>query len=440
MKKTTNHECRNMMAAVAISAAALLMTGCAGFSAKTATDTPMAGPALHGSVFGGRQPISGATLTLYAANNTGTTYGAANTNLLTQTTRSNPDGTFNITGLYSCSAGQQMYIVALGGDPGSGTNPQSGIMAALGDCSSLSASTFINMNEVTTVGSVFALAPFMRGYSALGAPSTNNAGLVRAFNSVKKLVNITTGQQYGSSLPANATGPSAEIASLANVLATCVNSTGGSASDTSTNCGALFALATPNGGTAPTNTIDAALLIAQNPSLNAAAIYNRMPPANPYNPTLSGPPADWTMSVVYKPSGLNTPSSTTVDANGQVWIANSGNNTVMVLAQTGTPAMTVSGNGLTTPTAVAIDANGNAWVANKGGSTVSAFTNAGGVFGSSPFTVGSAPTALAFDSIGQLFVANSTSNSISVLNGSGAPVTTITTGVSAPSAVVINPK
>ena len=355
------------VAALVASAAALLLTGCAGFTATSTAPATLHIPAFHGSVHGGQQPVVGSKITLYAAGTTG--YSASNTNLLTTTVLTASDGSFNITGDYTCTAGQQMYLLASGGNPGSGTNANAVVMAGLGDCANLSASTFIFMNEITTVGSVFALAPFMSSATALGTSSTNTAGLARAFASVNKLVNIATGTATGSALPANAVGPGAEINSLANSIAYCINSAGGVAGDGTTACGSLFQLATPSGGTAPTDTVQAALNIAQNPTLNTAAIFNLAPPSSPFQPQLASAPTDWTMAVKYKNIALGTPTSATVDAQGQIWFTNSATNSVTVLSQTGTPiaASPLSGNGLSSPAAVAIDSTGNAWVANKTG-------------------------------------------------------------------------
>ncbi len=425
------------------SAAVLLLTGCAGFQSATVAPAITHGPAFKGTVHGGQQPVVGATVTVYAASTAG--YGAPNTNILTAAVVTDNYGAFDITGDYPCTAGQQLYLLASGGNPGAGTNANSVVMAALGDCTSVTYPTFINVNEVSTVGSVFALAPFMTSTHAVGTSSGNVAGLARAFASVNKLVNINMGTSIGAALPPNAVGPTNEINSLANSLASCVNSAGGVAGDNTTNCGTLFQAATPPAGTAPTDTLQATLNIAQNPTLNTTTIYNLATPSSPFQPQLAAgqPPSDWTMAVKYKNIGLGTPTSATVDASGQVWFANSAANTVTVLAQTGAPitASPLSGNGLSGPAAVAIDATGNAWVANKAGNSVSVFTVNGTA--STTYTGSgnlNGPTALAFDAPGNLWTANTTGNSLTELNSSGAYVTQVTSGISSPTAVAINPR
>jgi hypothetical protein len=430
---------RSTSFAIVIAATSLLLSGCSGL-VPTAVPAPIAGPAIRGNIHGGQQPISGAAIHLYAAGSTG--YAAPNTDLLTSAVASATDGSFSITAKYTCTAGQQMYLVAIGGNPGAGANSNAALMAALGDCSTLTASRFISVNEVTTVGSVFALAPFMSGYAALGAPATNTAGLTRAFASVNKLINVAAGSAPGSALPTGATAPTAEIDTLADVIAACINSTGGAAGDGSP-CGTLFSLATPTNGTVPTDTIGATLAIAQNPALNVTALFQLATPTAPFTPRLGSQPSDWTMSISYAAGGFSTPKSTTIDALGNIWVANSGNNTVTLLSQTGTPVMPpISGNGLNAPAAIAIDANGNAWVANRGASTVSTFTITGGTFAGSPFSGAglSNPSAIAIDAPGNIWVVNSTNNSLSELAATGAPIQQLTSGVASPSAIAINPK
>jgi hypothetical protein len=120
-------------------------------------------PALRGRVHGGQQPVSGSAIQLYAAGAGG--YGSAGTALLTTSVSTDAHGDFTINRAYSCpTSSTDVYIVATGGNPSLslGTdNISLALMSALGPCGNLSASTFIFINEVTTVASVYALAPFM---------------------------------------------------------------------------------------------------------------------------------------------------------------------------------------------------------------------------------------------------------------------------------------
>ena len=95
-------------------------------------------------------------------------------------------GGFSITHDYNCpSATSQVYLVASGGNPclSAGTNNTAlALMAALGPCGQLNGSTFVDIDEVTTVASVYALAQFMTagGGANLGA-SMQRAGSSHRF-------------------------------------------------------------------------------------------------------------------------------------------------------------------------------------------------------------------------------------------------------------------
>jgi hypothetical protein len=417
------------------------LTGCGGF-AGTAPQVPFTGASIQGSMHGGQQPVQGATLALYAANATG--YGVANINLLTVLVQTDAGGGFTITGDYSCTAGQQLYLVGTGGNPGAGTNTNLALMAALGDCSTLTPNTFVNVNEVTTIASVFALAPFMSSYSSVGTSPNNTTGLVHAFASVNKLSNIATGSSTGSALPPGAVGPGSTVNTLADILAGCINSAGGMAGDKSS-CGNLFSMTTPPGGVAPQDTIQAALNIAHNPALNVADLFNSALPGGPFQPQITRTPSDWTLAITYTDSNFSKPQSTTVDAAGNVWVANSGNSSVSVISQAGLPVQgsPFTGNGLAAPTSVAIDVAGNGWIANTGGANVSAFSVAGAPLGNSPYAGAgtiSAPNSIAIDAPGNIWIANSMNNSVTELNGSGGYLQQITSGIDKPAALAINPK
>ncbi len=96
-----------------------------------------------------------------------------------------------------------------------------------------------------------------------------------------------------------ATSPkTASFTAFPTLLANCVNSTGGSAGDGSP-CGLLFSIATPPGGSAPADTMTAALRIAQNPGNNVTEIFGQTKADTYFQPALTAAPNDWTLSLTY---------------------------------------------------------------------------------------------------------------------------------------------
>ena len=285
---------------LSISCCLLALTGC-GYSPKFST--PATGNSQYsGSVHGGQQPIVGAAIQLYTVGTTAD--GSAATPLLTSTVTSDATGSFTITGLYSCTSATQVYIVATGGNPGlSAANPNIALMAALGPCSSLTPSTFININELTTVAAVSALAPYMTSISAIGSSPSDAASLASAFTLANELVDTATGTSPGANLPSGFTVPTAELNTLADILSACINSTGGTAGDGSL-CGQLFSLTTVTPNPAPANTIAAMLNIANNPTLNVSALYALTPPTPPFQPTLTAAPASFAVVATSSSGGL----------------------------------------------------------------------------------------------------------------------------------------
>ena len=280
---------------------AVVVSGCASRSPVHAGSAPgTASVAFAGKIRGGQQAVSGASVQLYSAGNSG--YGTGALPMLATPVVTDQYGAFSIApGAYNCvtsasgtalPANAQTYIVATGGNPGlqPGTNNAAIVlMAALGPCSGLSASTFVVIDEVTTVASAWPLAPFM-GYGAqVGTDAGNAQGLAAAFENVNSLVDVATGLSPGMVAPQGVTIPVAEINTLADILAPCVNSDGTAA------CTALFAAATPPGGLTPTNTLDAALDIALNPSNDVAQLFNTVNSAAPFEPTLASAPANWSL-------------------------------------------------------------------------------------------------------------------------------------------------
>ena len=282
---------------------------------ENAASTPAA--RLTGTVFGGQQPVGGALIQLYAVGTTGddslanalihaalTTSdgtGLPNSNANAGNNSNNlPLGSFTITGDFTCpAASTEVYLVGTGGNPGltqGSNNPNLSLMAALGPCGSLSASTYLVMNELTTVGAVASLSNYMSSYSTVGSGSGDATQLQTAFLAANEYTNVSSGTAPGPVLPIAATAPSTALQTLGDIVATCINSPGGTAGDPSA-CGQLFSLATISGSPAPTDTIGAALNILKQPSVNASQLYGLIVTTPPFLPTLAGAPASWALPV-----------------------------------------------------------------------------------------------------------------------------------------------
>jgi hypothetical protein len=432
---------KRMLTGVAATAAALAAVGCGvGSMGTTAGTTTTTALKMQGSVMGGQQPVSGATIQLYSANQLG--YGQGATTLISSAVNSDANGNFNITGTYTCPySTSQVYLLATGGNSGNGTNANISMMAPLGSCGNLSASTFIVINELTTVAGAYALSGFMSSPTQMSTSPTNVTGLANAFATVNKLVNVSIGQTIKTTLPSTAVAPVALLNTLADILAACINTNGVGGS--STNCANLFAYATPSGGTAPTDTLTAALDIAKNPANNAATLYSLVSSTSPFQPTLTAAPAAYTMSIKYAPTGgFSSPSASAVDASGNLWVTNSGNASVTILnATTSAPTVLTSGS-LSGPSAIAFDAVGNAWVTNKTSSSLSVFTPAGSGSVASTGTL-SSPTGVAIDGQGTIWVTNSGNAKVSAVSVSGTSVTGVNSyslGGTSPAAIAINPR
>ena len=401
---------------------ALGLTGC-GLS-TTAVPAAVNGQQFNGHVHGGLQPVSGATIQLFAPGTSG--YGTAALSLLTKSVVTDQNGNFSITGDYSCpSASTPIYMVVTGGNPGlaAGTNNTALVlMGLLGQCGTLGPSSYIVIDELTTVAAVWALTPFMVDATHIGTSPTNVQGLLNAFAIGADLVDIASGTAPGHA-PSIASIPTQEINTLGDVISSCVNSNG--SVDSTSSCGRLFTAATPPGGFAPTNTLIAALDISRNPGHNAGSIYTTVSAAGPYQPTLGIAPSDWTISINYLSPAFKTPNDLAIDSQGNAWVvataSGSSSSTVSVVNWSG-----LQGNfpqAGATYGHLALDPYDDPWLTNSLASNVVELTNSGTRATLNPFTGGGlqGPGPLAFDGYGNVWVANNGAT-ISKLNASGAPL------------------
>jgi hypothetical protein len=271
----------------------LAVLGTTGCGANQASSPSLTGTStartLEGNVYGGQQPVVGATIQLYAAGTTGLGQGAESL-IAAPLPTTNANGAFTFT--YNLpSTSSHFYIVATGGSPGSGNtaNPNIVLMAALGGCtgSTTIPSSSININEVTTAAAILELQPYIAaptgtaGASVLiGAPTAQYNDLRTAFENASNLVSASTGTVVNST---GSKGPL--INTLADILASCVNSD----PTISSNCSTLFTDATPSGDTKAGDTAQAAWYIAQNPTTNVPALFGLVPASPPFVALNSAP-------------------------------------------------------------------------------------------------------------------------------------------------------
>ncbi len=361
--------------AIALISCVVVLAGCVGAPVMTTTSTqtnPGQGAAFSGGVHGGQQPIVGASVYLYAVDATG--YGKASDSLLKSPgyVATDGSGNFLISGDYTCpSASTQVYLYAVGGNPGLalGTNNSAaGLLAGLGSCGSLNSNTVVDVNEVSTIVTAFALAGFATDATHVSSSGSALAltGVANAFSTISNMETLKTGVALAKTPSGYGNVPLNEINTLADILAACINSTGpGSAG-----CTTLLSNA-KNGSTTPTDTATAAINIAHNPGANVAALYGLQTPTSPFQPDLSPQPSDFTMQIGFSsPNGWGFYTDLAIDGSGNVWVVGgfgtSGDGVGELLANTlawsSTTPMTSGGLAAGSPANLAIDPSENVWI------------------------------------------------------------------------------
>ena len=417
-----------------------LLTGCGVVPSQLAAPASIEGQPLQGRIHGGQQPVAGAHIYLFAASTAG--YGAPSLSLLDPTQPNaatdalgtylltDANGGFHLSG-YTCTPGQQVYLLATGGNPGLASgigNPALAMMTVLGACPDGEANfdnviPFLYVNEVTTVASVYALSGFMSDATHVGSSATPVArqGIANAFLAVPNLVDTSNGTARIESQQGNGDIPQAKINTLADLLVSCVNSTGATSA-----CSTLFANAPSPAGVTPTETVTAALNIAHSPAANVAALFALTGVTPPFQPILATAPNDWTLAVTYFADNMSGPYFPAIDSLGNLWVPGYTSNSLTEFGPTGnliSGQYGFSGGGLNLPYSVTIDADDNPWAVNfgpLGSSSISKFQNTGVPVTGSPYPCAATCFFLATDTARNLWI-SSTANTI-VLDSSAAPV------------------
>jgi hypothetical protein len=399
-------------------------TTTSGTPASCPSRISVSGVSFVGSVMAGTQPVIGASVQLYAAGIAGNGSGA--TALLATPASTGGNGAFAVSGGYACPSAQTpVYLLAKGGqaDSGSAANPSLWLMTAIGPCGSIVAGSSFVVNEVTTAASVWALAPFLSSGGNVGSSCTNTTGLNNAFLTANNLVNIQTGASPGGSVPSTLTVPTTKLNTLANALASCTRSSGGSS------CSALFNAAA-SGSTIPGNTLDAAFDIARSPANNVASIYGMAANNAVYTPALSSAPPDFLLYGTIKGGGMASPASISVNSSGDVWTS-SYFETISEFLPSGSAVFPagITGGGINQSYGMALDSEDNVWIANEqtgpnsGQGDVAELSSSGATL-ESGITGGGIdfPIAVAADSNGNVWFADYGDSTVTLLDSNGSAV------------------
>src|SRR5215469_11012337 len=368
---------------------------------------------IQGTVHGGQAPISGAKIYLLAAATGG--YGTFATSLINSTApnafedgngnyyvMTDANGNFALGGDYTCIEGQQVYMVAWGGNPGLAGNVDNGAiiqMAGLGECpaaGNLAAQVpYMVINEVTTVAFAYAMGGFATNAWNVSSNAANSASsataIANAMRNANNIVNLQWGQspRVANGNP-NSVNPQAKIYVLANILASCVNTS----SPSSTTCTNLFNAAKDSSGNPASDESTAIFNIVHNPAdtstipnhVNSIWALNPSTPVFTADSPMTQQPADWTMPVIYNGlvsvpgvNGSNQiisgPYNMAFDASGNAWIGDRVKGVVEVGPQ-GAANTYNPGFGMVKGVAVS-PADGTIWVSDYGNSIVDILNSSG---------------------------------------------------------------
>lgn len=270
---------------------------------------------IEGRVQTGGGAVAGSTVTLFAAS-------AAAPAQLAQA-RTDADGNFVVGGDQAPDGTPSFYLVASGGTPAvnkaGGDNPALDLLAVLGN----NPPARVVVNELTTVASAFTNARFIKGEAISGNP----LGLRIAAGNVPNLVDPATGG-WGKVLldPLNSTQTTTlatvdTLGSLITAFATVGNDAWRAR---------FLKAATPTGGVAPTNTLEAMAGIAREPwadPKNLFALFDEAYPqpkdgarrSAPFVPYLAYVPDDFSLTLAFAGGGMYANGRFMFDADGNLW-------------------------------------------------------------------------------------------------------------------------
>lgn len=367
---------------------ATILTGCGMGHLDTpvsaASTTSGTAKSIQGKAYGGQQPVTGATIALYTYGSSG--YGSAGTLLATAAT--DAGGYFNIdpASINCPTPDTPVYLLSLGGNPGNGTNKAILLGASAGSCAN-AAQAFITINEISTAMLAYSFPRFFSNTTGdgttsdhFGAPADATQVITNENNgngTVFTLLDVENG--YPRKNTATMKFEGTKLITMGNILGACVNSSGPG----SPTCSSLFQLATSPTGAAPTNTLEAAVNIALQPTQNTSAIFGLQPQsgAAAFSGGLTASPADWTLSASFTSPNFGlalntrTPSTIDIDTAGRVWFpSNAAGQAGIGSYDPGSGSFSgVYNAGLSHPQQVAIDIDNYVWANDYASPNIAAF-------------------------------------------------------------------
>lgn len=344
-------------------------------------------------------PTVGSTVSFASGAFTAATYTFLNGT--TQTVSANTATSFSIVSTTHVT-GSATGFALTGGLP----NPAIANIAVLGDCptsgnfstAANGALTFVDIDEVSTTAAAYALNAFGSGFHAIGAPTTNLAGIERAATNAGQLYNVNLDNVSGAGIAlattsyvggSNGIVPQTTLNTIGNILSACVDSANTPATK-SDECLTLFATATNTGdttGTKPTDISAAAFNIAAFPAGTGSqhgtftdTLYALQgASATPFEPNLQAAPNDFGVAITYDNS-LNThvgsAESVAVDSNGQIWTTAQTDTSITLWSPVG-KVLNSNSDGYIYGY-VSVDPSNNAWTGSAAASEgVEKFNNTG---------------------------------------------------------------
>jgi hypothetical protein len=294
--------------------ALLLNAGCSLDHKAADASVDKANAQLTGHVQIAGSPVSGATVTLYAA-------GAGEPKQLADA-KTDDDGQFSLDGSQA-PADSVLYLIAKGGTPkvaaDKGPNDGIALMTVLG----ASPPKNVTVNEFTTLASAITCAQFLNGDALSGKP----LGLRIAAGNVPNFVDLETGG-YGATI-ADALN-SAQSPTMANFATLASLMSGSIAQVTPDASSHFFAAATSPAGAVPTDTLTAVKSITRYPWHQPEKVFALLdefyPVATgkqlrptPFMPYLSWAPSAWIFPLRFTGGGYSAAGKMQVDSEGNIW-------------------------------------------------------------------------------------------------------------------------